>query len=614
MIENTNLELKPVEIQDEEYMSDLYPDGLPSNAIIDKTLTAKGATTCELDDRYAKRNSIIIEPNVPVIDGKQVKYPNSLGVREGITDNDVKKYLLNRSIRYKKIIVTPESYSKVKRVAEHIKVNLFEDFFLLIDECEKVVQDAGFRPDIILPFFDFFSFDNKALISATPLFPTLKGFTNHSFSYIKIVPTFDYKKNLSLIGTNNVQQEFLNQISLNDNKKAIFLNSPDYAKALIEKADIRNRSKIYCSNKDNAIRKLHEDGYEASDSFMSGEILEQYSFFTSRFYSAVDLDTPDKPDIIMVTDCLSKPQTMIDPFTHAVQIIGRFRLGIGSITHITNWDDELKPQSREEIIEEMEAQKKVYNILTDLKETLKGRERELLTEIQERILVYKFLFKNDAYKGKINPFLIECHIQKSKLESFYKHLQSLVNAYRETGHFNVSYHYERYDEKPKAVKAKPLSRERKLQILERLQDLEPKGLVLKFFTEDQQEELRSLRHEAPELCKYYEKFGMDRIVEIDYDLATMKRQLKTVHKKEIYFVPIDEIHNTFIIGKPYPESKIITTLQTIYNKYELVDDGGKPLQAKATYLDKYFKISDRITVPGTRLKGYIPLEEKYSFE
>ena len=639
MIENTNLELKLVEIRDNQYMSDLYPDGLPSNAIIDKTLTAKGATTCELDERYAKRNSIIIEPNVPVIDSKQVKYSNLLGVREGITDYDVKKYLLDKSIRYKKIIVTPESYSKVKQAAEYAGVNLFKDFFLLIDECEKVVQDSNFRPAIVQPFFDFFSFDNKALISATPLSPKLKGFTKHSFSHIKIVPTYDYKKNLSLIGTNNVQLEFLKQISLNDNKKAIFLNSPDYAKTLIDKADIRNHSKIYCSNQENAINKLHEDGYKASDSFVSGEILEQYSFFTSRFYSAVDLDTPDKPDIIMVTDCLSKAQTMIDPFTHSVQITGRFRSGIGNITHITNWKEDLKPKSREEIIEDMEAQSKVYNMLADLKETLTGRERQLLTEIQERIPIYKVLFRNNDYKGKVNPFLVECDIQKSKVESFYQDLQSLNNAYNETGHFNVSYHYEHYKEKPKAVKAKPLSRERKLQILERLQDLKPEGLVLKFLTEElleelrslrldlnpeglvlkflteeQQEELRSLRHEAPELCKYYEKFGMDKIIEIDYDLATMKRQLKSAHKKEICFVPIDEIHSTFIIGRPYSENEIVTNLQTIYDKYELVDDNGKPLQAKATYLDKYFRLSDRMTIPKTRLKGYIPLEKRYSLE
>ena len=94
----------------------------------------------------------------------------------------------------------------------------------------------------------------------------------------------------------------------------------------------------------------------------------------------------------------------------------------------------------------------------------------------------------------------------------------------------------------------------------------------------------------------------------------MKRQLKSAHKKEVYFIPIDEIHNSFIIGKPYSENEIVTTLQTIYDKYELVDDNGKPLQAKATYLDKYFRLSDRMTIPKTRLKGYTPLEKRYSLE
>ena len=62
----------------------------------------------------------------------------------------------------------------------------------------------------------------------------------------------------------------------------------------------------------------------------------------------------------------------------------------------------------------MEAQSKVYNMLADLKETLTGRERQLLTEIQERIPIYKVLFRNNDYKGKVNPFLVECDIQKSK--------------------------------------------------------------------------------------------------------------------------------------------------------------------------------------------------------
>ena len=217
-MENTELHSTLVYIEEKEFMSDLYPEGLPTNTIIDKTLTAKGATTCELE---AKRNSIIVEPNVPVIVGKQNKYPKALGVCEGVTDATIKTYLLDKSIPHKKIIVTPESYSKVKRAADYASINLFKDFFLLIDECEKVVQDAEFRPNIILPFFDFFSFDNKALISATPLLPNLKGFTNHSFTCIKIIPNYDYKKALNLVGTNNVQQEFMNQIFQSGNKTIV---------------------------------------------------------------------------------------------------------------------------------------------------------------------------------------------------------------------------------------------------------------------------------------------------------------------------------------------------------------------------------------------------------
>ena len=139
-------------------------------------------------------------------------------------------------------------------------------------------------------------------------------------------------------------------------------------------------------------------------------------------------------------------------------------------------------------------------------------------------------------------------------------------------------------------------------------------MIFIFPSEERQVELRQLKHEAPELCKYYEKFSIDKIVEIDSDLATMKRQLKAMNKKEIYFIPIDEIHNTFGISEPYSEVEITTALQTIYDKYKLVDDDGKPLVAKATYLGKYFELSERMTIPGTRLKGYIPLKEKYSFE
>lgn len=55
---------------------------IPTNCIINKLLPGLGATHCEL---IAPRKSIIIEPNVPVIESKAKKHKNALAVYKGVT-------------------------------------------------------------------------------------------------------------------------------------------------------------------------------------------------------------------------------------------------------------------------------------------------------------------------------------------------------------------------------------------------------------------------------------------------------------------------------------------------------------------------------------------------
>ncbi len=69
------MNIEYIEIHKNEWLTDAlrrggYDDMIPSNVILNKTLTGIGATRCEL---YAHRNSIIIEPNVPVIQCKLEK-------------------------------------------------------------------------------------------------------------------------------------------------------------------------------------------------------------------------------------------------------------------------------------------------------------------------------------------------------------------------------------------------------------------------------------------------------------------------------------------------------------------------------------------------------------
>ena len=79
-------------------------DMIPTNTILDKTLTGLGATHSEI---HSERNSIIIEPNVPVILGKLNNNDNLEAVYEKCTPYVIKKYL-QMDISFKKILTTPE--------------------------------------------------------------------------------------------------------------------------------------------------------------------------------------------------------------------------------------------------------------------------------------------------------------------------------------------------------------------------------------------------------------------------------------------------------------------------------------------------------------------------
>lgn len=81
---------------------------IPTNTILNKTLTGLGATHSEI---HSKRNSIIIEPNVPVILGKLNDNENLEAVYEKCTPHNINKYL-KMDIPYKKIMTTPESFHK----------------------------------------------------------------------------------------------------------------------------------------------------------------------------------------------------------------------------------------------------------------------------------------------------------------------------------------------------------------------------------------------------------------------------------------------------------------------------------------------------------------------
>ncbi len=83
----------------------VFPDRfIPTNTIIDKTICGSGATWLEI---HSQRNSIIIEPNVPVIISKEQKHQHIIGIYG--EDNEVQDIVerIEEQTGYVKIPMPP---------------------------------------------------------------------------------------------------------------------------------------------------------------------------------------------------------------------------------------------------------------------------------------------------------------------------------------------------------------------------------------------------------------------------------------------------------------------------------------------------------------------------
>lgn len=243
------MQTEEIKIHNGEWLTDALKrqgyENIPSNVILDKTLTGLGATHTEL---HSNRNSIIIEPNVPVIIEKTKDNPDWLAVWEKCTPSKVEKYLQSTNKR-KKLICTPESFSKIRKAANKLNLNIYTDYFCLMDECEKFIQDVDYRKRITQPIYEFFQFQQKALVSATPLEMRHKELVNQNFRILKIVPEYDYRKNLEVIVTNSYDKTVKSKLDdLQDSPcVCIFINSTNGINKIINTLKLTDY-KVFCSN------------------------------------------------------------------------------------------------------------------------------------------------------------------------------------------------------------------------------------------------------------------------------------------------------------------------------------------------------------------------------
>ena len=544
-----------------QYLTEVLPM-IPTNTILYKTLTGLGATYGELK---TDRNSIIIEPNVPVIVGKcndpKHKEDNLFGGYEGVYTEDVIKYLEKSADKRTKILTTPESFQKVKDAFELMDMDIYGTCFLLFDECHKIVKDADYRSDITLPFDDFFLFNEKALVSATPISFSDPRFEMQKFQIIRIEPAFEYKLPVSLIHTNNVLEQLKRTLDkLNATDICLFVNSTDMIYSFIKQLDIENESTVFCAKK--SVEKLKNKKFKHAFEQWSKSKMKKYNFFTSRFYNALDIELEIKPTVIMISDVYFSEYSMIDPHTDAIQAIGRFRNGVNRVCHIFNTNPNLPVRTEEEIGIYLQANKEVYDKIKTFYDCATSEEARNAYHGILKVLPFNQMLNKD---GKENFFAIDNYVDEALLKSSYNAQEKLIASYRSNRLFDLDVEsayfpfgdFERLKKESKYASLKDKRKEvvRQLELLKGDDETE----MIRNYKED-------LRKADSFIYEAYEEIGKEMIESLDYSVKRIKEAmiLKQNREKTEGTEFIQLIKNSFKVGQKYTKKYIKEELTRIY--------------------------------------------------
>ena len=539
-----------ITLKEGQYLSDVMNE-IPSNCILSKRIPGCGATTLELD---TNRSSIIVVPNVPVIVSKCNKYPNLLGVYEGVSQSQIIEYLTNNPTR--KIMTTPESFSKVKSACEKRGINVYSDFFLLEDECHQLIKDVDYRIDIVMPMNDFFLFNRKALVSATPIGFSDPRFEENHFEIIEVTADYDYRQDITVTHTYNIAKAVGQYLENHNETVCFFLNSIVEIYSIMNQFGLLEDSAVYCAPKSRSKLK-NEYGFTNAYTEWNAETMKKYNFFTGRFYTAFDLELPYQPDLVMITDPYNAEYTMLDVDTDCIQICGRFRNGINSATHIYRVNPEIIVRTKEEVLVDISNREYAYNLIQTFYNSADHIEyRKAFGEILEIAQYRKYLYP-DFTK---NWFAVDNDINEVLVQNQYQSNISITEWYNECHFFNPTFtkcEYNENDEKLKIIKKCRSVKDKRRKMVQLLSEIEePQSEYALDFIND-------MRKIDPFIVDAYEVLGKERIEELKYNQKKMNEEMILAQRKGNKVVRL--IKNYFQIGCRYSNEAIVEELTRIFD-------------------------------------------------
>lgn len=570
-------------------LTEILPNGMIPNGCILHKPTGTGATYSEIK---ADRPSIIIEPNVPPIITKasdpKHKDDNIIPVYEGIMPEDiVAKFNKNNP----KIITTPESFPKVKEAFNQLGIYMYRYAFMLVDESHQNVTEAGYRESINLIMDDFFQFDQKALVSATPLEFSDPRFED--FEVIKITPTYDNTINIDLYPTNNVLETLKAVLKKNpDRIKFLYINSIDLTHTIMQKLGITGASAVFCSQ--DSVDKLKRDyKFKTAYSIWNPEYMKKYNITTKRFQCAVDIIIDENPDVILLTDVFFAEHSIIDPNTDAIQFIGRFRNGVSSVSHIANTNSRLpfrSPVFLKGYIRECEA---VYDALGGFyKNATSVESKEAFHDARKSVPFNQWLDK----EGRKDYFALDNFYHGEIVKSYYHSVDDFTLAYAKCPVFNQKVHngyffpagdYERLKRENKSLSQKDIARE----VIEQLESI---GVCDTMICQDFKKELEEV---DPFIVEAYDTVGKGVIEALNYSRPRIKEaMIMKRYKEKTTGTEFQQLlKNSFQVNKKYTLKFVKAELKRIYDLLGIIP----PETITARTINEYF-ITTETTIKNSK--------------
>ena len=299
------------------------------------------------------------------------------------------------------------------------------------------------------------------------------------------------------------------------------------------------------------------------------EPLAKYNFFTCRFFSALDIKEKQKPDILILTDLNEAVYTMIDPFTEATQIQGRFRNGFNSLTHISNVKIDLDIMSKEAIDSMIEEFEITHSCLNDrLKQATDKYRKQAISKDMESVKYADLLDE----QGNINYFSVDNLYNEERVKEYYKTKESLFNAYNVTNHFNVT----------DASVIELLGEDDLLTLRKAKTDIEKRRLLTeqlrKLYSNQDKVDISfylnilKKENQGAYTIDAFQKIGKEGLEKAGYKKGTIDKAVKEYDKMVHRFLPevIQDIQSEFDLNVWIEKEEIRDRLEMIYKRHNIL--------------------------------------------